>query len=650
MDWLASASGWLSVSPSSGSLPAAATTTVTIAINANAGPLSPGTYNESVLFTNLTNGAGNTSRLFALLVNTLGLASSPLVNNGNGNGRVDPNECNVLFLPFRNDSDSTVRVVNATLSTSTPGMTIFQPVSVYPDIAPGETATNLVPFQIETSPVFACGSASNLVLTVSYAGGLQTTMFDLPSGAGDIYTISSSTGAVIVAGTADTGNHCDDCGTAITLPFPYTLYGQSYTNAIVSSNGNLEFGSANSSFVNACLPQSSFGPTIFAHWDDLYTSDSGSGQGIFTSMSGSAPNRVFNVEWRARFCCSGGAPDLNFEIRLYEGQQRFDIIYGNVNGNGNGATVGVQAGTNAFTSFECNAGGLTNGLQVTFETVSCTDGGGQCDNLGDGIPIWWRQQYFGGDGTTTDSFSCALCDPDGDGQPNLQEYLAGTDPTNSLSVFRITAIEKMGGNVRVSFTSVSGKYYSLDRCNFMGGPSGNIVDNVPGNNGIQQATDLGGGSQGMAFYRVRLNPSGNPAGADSDGDGIPDSWMQLYFGHPTGQAGDHSLAVDDPDGDGFSNLQEYITGTDPTNNASAFRIISVAREGSNIRVTWNTGGGKTNVLQAVAGLVNSGYTTNFLDLSGLIIIPGSGDTTTNAVDAGGATNAPSRYYRVRLVP
>ena len=168
MDWLASASGWLSVSPSSGTLPAAAATTVTIAINANAGPLSPGTYNESVLFTNLTNGAGNTSRLFALLVNTLGLASSPLVNNGNGNGRVDPNECNVLFLPFRNDSDSTVRVVNATLSTSTPGMTIFHRSPCTRTSPPGQTATNLVPFQIETSPVFVCGSASNLVLTVSY--------------------------------------------------------------------------------------------------------------------------------------------------------------------------------------------------------------------------------------------------------------------------------------------------------------------------------------------------------------------------------------------------------------------------------------------------------------------------------------------------
>jgi hypothetical protein len=37
-------------------------------------------------------------------------------------------------------------------------------------------------------------------------------------------------------------------------------------------------------------------------------------------------------------------------------------------------------------------------------------------------------------------------------------------------------------------------------------------------------------------------------------------------------------------------------------------------------------------------------------MSGLIIISGSGDATTNYIDAGGATNIPSRYYRIRLVP
>jgi hypothetical protein len=46
----------------------------------------------------------------------------------------------------------------------------------------------------------------------------------------------------------------------------------------------------------------------------------------------------------------------------------------------------------------------------------------------------------------------------------------------------------------------------------------------------------------------------------------------------------------------------------------------------------------------------SGYATNFIDLSGLFLINGSGDTATNYVDLGGATNWPARFYRSRLVP
>jgi hypothetical protein len=54
------------------------------------------------------------------------------------------------------------------------------------------------------------------------------------------------------------------------------------------------------------------------------------------------------------------------------------------------------------------------------------------DTVGDGIPNWWRAQYFSS-GTTTDSTSCASCDPDRDGFSNFQEAYFGTDPTNSAS-------------------------------------------------------------------------------------------------------------------------------------------------------------------------------------------------------------------------
>ena len=53
------------------------------------------------------------------------------------------------------------------------------------------------------------------------------------------YTFTSSTGGTIVPGTTDIGNHGDDVGTVISLPFPVTLYGTSYTQATAGSNGHL---------------------------------------------------------------------------------------------------------------------------------------------------------------------------------------------------------------------------------------------------------------------------------------------------------------------------------------------------------------------------------------------------------------------------
>jgi len=56
-----------------------------------------------------------------------------------------------------------------------------------------------------------------------------------------------------------------------------------------------------------------------------------------------------------------------------------------------------------------------------------------------------------------------------------------------------------------------------------------------------------------------------PAAADSDGNGLPDAWEILHFGH---------IGVDpnaDPDHDGATNLMEYLAGTDPNSSASVFR-------------------------------------------------------------------------------
>jgi hypothetical protein len=67
--------------------------------------------------------------------------------------------------------------------------------------------------------------------------------------------------------------------------------------------------------------------------------------------------------------------------------------------------------------------------------------------------------------------------------------------------------------------------------------------------------------------------------AASDSDGIPDWWRLCYFGHARGSAADISCANDDDDGDGMSNLRDYLAGTDPLDANSVFRITTAAIAG-----------------------------------------------------------------------
>ena len=164
---------------------------------------------------------------------------------------------------------------------------------------------------------------------------------------------------------------------------------------------------------------------------------------------------------------------------------------------------------------------------------------------------------------------------------------------------------------------------------------GSLLDVYP-----DSALQTGGGGAKFTYRLLAASQS-----TDSVGDGIPDSWRQVYFGGNGSTTNSKSCATCDPDGDGFSNLQEFLTGTSPTNPASAFRVTSILQTGTNIRVTWTGGAGKTNVLQIAPGVAGT-----YSNISPNIVLAGSGDSSTNYLDVGGATNAPGRYYRVRLVP
>jgi hypothetical protein len=85
------------------------------------------------------------------------------------------------------------------------------------------------------------------------------------------------------------------------------------------------------------------------------------GDGIFTTTTGSAPNRTFYVEWRAHRCCGTGTAAVNFEVAFRESSSTIRYIYGsNAEATpGSSATIGVQSNpTGSFTELGANVSGL----------------------------------------------------------------------------------------------------------------------------------------------------------------------------------------------------------------------------------------------------------------------------------------------------
>jgi hypothetical protein len=183
------------------------------------------------------------------------------------------------------------------------------------------------------------------------------------------YSWVAATGT-IVPGVTDIGNHTDDGITTINLPFPVAFYDQVYNSANLSSNGNVQFVGANDWYENDCLYSVVMGDySIAPYFDDLRT-DRPNG-GIFTLEQGSAPNRVFYIEWRTVYYSSEG--EANFELVLYENGSQFEFIYGATGKGNTSSTVGVQKNAGSFVQYACNGigGTIGSGLRLVWTELTC---------------------------------------------------------------------------------------------------------------------------------------------------------------------------------------------------------------------------------------------------------------------------------------
>lgn len=112
--------------------------------------------------------------------------------------------------------------------------------------------------------------------------------------------------------------------------------------------------------------------------------------------------------------------------------------------------------------------------------------------------------------------------------------------------------------------------------------TGNLLDSAP---------------DGVLFQGV------TPDAKDTDLDGLPDDWEIRYFGSI-----DKYSWNDDPDGDGFDNLHEYLADTNPNDKTSYLRLSAARYASGGISLHWTGGVEATQYLQRCVTLDGDGGT------------------------------------------
>lgn len=127
---------------------------------------------------------------------------------------------------------------------------------------------------------------------------------------------------------------------------------------------------------------------------------------------------------------------------------------------------------------------------------------------------------------------------------------------------------------------------------------------------------------------------------DTDGDSLPDWWEREEFATLA------QISATDSDGDGFSNEDEYLTGTDPTNAASKLGFSSISpgtgTASADFVLTLPTLAGRSYRVEWSNNLTSGSWTT----LGGTIIGTGS---PIEVRDTGVRATAAKRFYRLSLV-
>jgi len=119
---------------------------------------------------------------------------------------------------------------------------------------------------------------------------------------------------------------------------------------------------------------------------------------------------------------------------------------------------------------------------------------------------------------------------------------------------------------------------------------------------------------------------------DSDSDGMDDDFEVTYFGNLERDG------AGDMDNDGHTDQEEFLAGTNPTDNTSILRVVSIFAPGNTARqLVWSSTPGRTYVVQFKDALADNWST-----------LPGSVRANASTAAATDNSSNPHRFYRVVL--
>jgi hypothetical protein len=185
-----------------------------------------------------------------------------------------------------------------------------------------------------------------------------------------------------------------DDAVEISLPFPFTFYGLTYSTIHVSIAGFINFSGPGEpkAYVNISLPNTGRpNGAIYPYWDDLWVLEDAS---IRVQELGEAPDRRFVMEWRnVAFCCPN-ENRIRFEAILFEnGQiltQYTDIDNKDGFEQGYSATIGLEneTGTIAY-QYSSYESAITNNTAVLYSPPPSGFLEGQVTHAVDGLHVPW---------------------------------------------------------------------------------------------------------------------------------------------------------------------------------------------------------------------------------------------------------------------